>query len=337
MQTALSERKIDPILTPTGKKLQDGTRAVARQITTDILPSLAEIASQSPSSATKNLQELPSLFPKVGERVLDAVRNTAKKNLELLQGDLADPRRIPKRLSKQRADIEAEVRNIFLETPENLSEPEYTVVETGVGYEIREYAGYTAAATSMSKLEENFSLSDITSGGAAFNALAAYLFGANEEELGMEMTVPVTTTSAGEMRFYLKRDDIAEFPAPLAQENALNEKGAVKIIDVSPARLAVSRFTGFVTDGEVARQKDALLSALAADGVDLDVPHGSVVPYFVFQYNPPYTIPIVRRNEIAIPVRSADQSPTSLEDEWMNDDDDTDGYDENIEAPSDVE
>lgn len=338
VQTALSERKIDPILTPTGKKLQDGTRAVARQITTDILPSLAEIASQSPSTATKNLQELPSLFPKVGERVLDAVRNTAKKNLELLQGDLADPRRIPERLSKQRADIEAEVRNIFLETPENLSEPEYTVVETGVGYEIREYTGYTAAATSMSKLEENFSLSDITSGGAAFNALAAYLFGANEEELGMEMTVPVTTTSAGEMRFYLKRDDIAEFPAPLAQENALNEKGAVKIIDVSPARLAVSRFTGFVTDGEVARQKDALLSALAADGVDLDVPHGSIVPYFVFQYNPPYTIPIVRRNEIAIPVRSADQSPTSLEDEWMNDDnDDADGYDENIEAPSDVE
>lgn len=289
------------------------------------------------------VNELPSLVPKVGERVLDAVRTNAKKNLEILQGDLADPRRIPERLSKQRADIEAEVRNIFLDTPENLNEPKYKVIEEGVGYEIREYEGYTAAATSMSKAGEQFNLDDITSGGAAFNALAAYLFGANTEEKGMEMTVPVTTTSAGEMRFYLKKDGMEVFPIPLAVEDTINEKGAVKVIDVPPSRVAVARFTGFVTGGEVARQKDVLLNALATDGVEIDVPHGAVVPFLVFQYNPPYTLPIVRRNEIAVPVLAPGEVPAALEEEWSSEkseqeeDNSVDEYQSDVEAPSDVE
>ena len=37
--------QIDPLLTPTGKKWQDGTRAVARQVTTDILPQLTRSAA----------------------------------------------------------------------------------------------------------------------------------------------------------------------------------------------------------------------------------------------------------------------------------------------------
>jgi len=342
VQQALSSRNIDPILTPTGKKLQEGTRAVAKQITMDILPGIAEIASQTTSNRDKInsiVNELPSLVPKVGERVLDAMRTTTKRNFETLQGDLADPRRIPDRLNQQRADIEAEVRNIFRDTPVGLEEPKYKVVGEGQGYEIREYEAYSAAATSMSKVGESYSLSDITSGGAAFNALAAYLFGANEEEKGMEMTVPVTTTSAGEMRFFLKKDDAMQvFPTPLAVEDTINEKGAVKVIDVPSARLAVKRFTGFVTDGEVARQKDALLSELATDGVEIDVPHGAVIPYFVFQYNPPYTIPIVRRNEIAVPVLAPGaEISANLEEEWNLDDSEDVDDEDIVEAPSDVE
>merc|ERR1719468_1331106 len=153
------------------------------------------------------------------------------------------------------------------------------------------------------------------------------------------MTTPVTTTSDGEMRFYLKNDGTMQgFPTPLAVEDKLNEKGAVKLIEVPPARLAVARFTGFVTDGEVARQKDALLSALAADGVEIDVPHGAVIPYFVFQYNPPYTIPIVRRNEIAVPVLAPGaEISANLEEEWNLDDSEDFDDEDIVEAPSDVE
>lgn len=355
VQAALRDRKIDNLLTPTGKKLQDGTRAVARQITTDILPAIAAAAA-NPQKAPKNLvpEELPNLVPKIGSRILDAVSNQAKKQLEILQGDLADPTRIPQRISKQTADLANEAKNVFLETPEGLVGPAYKVVSKGKNYEIRDYEGYCVASSSMTKVGEPYSMDDLTKGGAAFNVLAAYLFGANDEGRSMEMTTPVATTSLGEMRFFLKKDgetSIADFPQPLAPEGTFNERGAVKIVEVPPARLAVAKFTGFVTEGEVSRQKDALLSALAIDGVEVDAPHGAVVPHIVFQYNPPYTIPIVRRNEIAIPVLSEKDMVTDFGTEWNSDDDDNEDNSKSPEedstpsaeeegdesAPSDVE
>ena len=217
-----------------------------------------------------------------------------------------------------------EAKNVFRETPEGLSGPEYRVVAEGVDYEIREYEAYTVASSSMAKVGESYSADDLANGGAAFNALAAYLFGANAEGKKMEMTTPVSTTSLGEMRFYLKRDDgdvtVDQLPQPLTEEDeGFNEKGTVTLAEVPAARLAVRRFTGFVTEGEIARQKDALLSGLAADGVEVDVPHGKAVPHVVFQYNPPYTLPIVRRNEMAVPVRQpgVDVEAADLETEWV--------------------
>lgn len=109
------------------------------------------------------------------------------------------------------------------------------------------------------------------------------------------------------------------------------EAGAVQIVQIPSTRLAVRRFTGFVTEGEVARQKDTLLSQLQLDGVEIDVPHGAVVPHVIFQYNPPYTIPMVRRNEIAVPVvREITQK--DLDSQWGQDD-----LDEVDLSPSDVE
>lgn len=348
VQAALRDRKIDNLLTPTGKKLQDGTRAVARQITTDILPAVAAAAA-NPQKAPKNLvpEELPNLVPKVGSRILDAISSQAKKQLEILQGDLADPSRIPQRISKQTADLANEAKNVFLETPEGLVGPAYKVVSKGQNYEIRDYEGYCVASSSMTKVGEPYSMDDLAKGGAAFNALAAYLFGANDEGRSMEMTTPVATTSLGEMRFFLKKDgetSVTDFPQPLAPEGTFNERGTVKIVEVPPSRLAVAKFTGFVTEGEVSRQKDALLSALALDGVEVDAPHGAVVPHIIFQYNPPYTIPIVRRNEIAIPVLSENDMVPDYGTEWNSDDEKDDDsappsveQEEDDSAPSDVE
>lgn len=331
VEQALRERKIDPVLTPTAQKLQDGTRAVARQIASDIIPNLQKNArSGTPPSSLSS--ELPTIVPKLGSRILDAVSTQAKKQFDQFQKDLADPTRIPERLSKQTSEIVQEARNVFLETPEGLVGPPYTVVRRGEGYEIRDYEGYKAAATVMSQIGEEFTMNDVASSGAAFNALAAYLFGANDEERSMEMTTPVTTTSLGEMRFYLREQSP---PAPAAdKKKGFNEKMEVDVIDVPAARLAVATFPGFATDGEVARQKDTLLAGLNADGVEIDVPHGQVVPHVVLQYNPPYTIPIVRRNEIAVPVRMGDGAEGRLEEEWEASGATTE--DEDL-APSDVE
>eukprot|EP00980_Cylindrotheca_fusiformis_P008085 scaffold1722_cov120-Cylindrotheca_fusiformis.AAC.15 len=299
MLTKPSRTDIDPLLTPTGKKLQDGTRAVARQIANDILPQLSKDPPRFPPP--------PSSLEKVGTRFFDVVSNQLQKNFEDLQQDLSDPiNRIPQRLTKQTEDFIQEARNVFLETPEGLQEPKYTVVESCDLYELREYESYTVASTVMDEGE------DLASTGNAFNSLASYLFGLNEASKTMAMTTPVTTTSFNEMRFYLAETAI---PEPSADST-------IEIFEVPSALLAVRKFTGFVTDGEIARQKDTLLQALEMDGVALDVPHGAVVPHVVFQYNPPYTLPIVRRNEIAVPVRRVEEKlgGTSLREEWSVDD-----------------
>jgi len=324
------------LLTPTGKKLQDGTAAVARQLRTDILPKLAEAAQEGAEGVVNNRGQLlqPPSFPSnVGQRVFDVVSSQARKNLELLQQDLQNPQRIPERISKQTQELANEARNAFLETPLGLNEPPYKLVEKEEGYEIRDYAAYNVACTNYADYSGGgaFSLQDFASGGMAFNTLASYLFGDNQEERSLSMTTPVTISNWGEMRFYL---DTNEPMTPKDHydniiNNDNNKNAKVELKKVPAARLAVASFTGFVTDGEVARQKDALLSRLAMDGYVVDVPHGAIIPYLVFQYNPPYTLPMVRRNEIAVPiVKDPNNVPMSsndidislLERQWRGDD-----------------
>jgi len=340
---ALTNRKIDPLLTPAQKKLQEGTRAVVRQLANDILPQITqrEASSSKSSSPSSSIPTLPFLPPpadvqSIGNRLFSVVSNQIQKNLEELQDDLTDPiNKIPARLEKQREEVLQEARNVFLEKPEGLVEPSYTVVEENDLYELRSYEAYSVVSTAVSSGADVLALEGMAAG-SAFNSLASYIFGANDESKVMEMTTPVTTTSAGDMRFYLNTEDNERIPMP--EKDAVTD---LEIVQIPASLLAIRKFTGFVTDGEVARQKDTLLQALETDGIELDVAHGAIVPHIVFQYNPPYTLPMVRRNEIGVPVRNLDgdkEPVTSLKEEWSveDDDDDDDELDEDI-SPSDVE
>mmetsp|Transcript_14155 Transcript_14155/g.29558 ORF Transcript_14155/g.29558 Transcript_14155/m.29558 type:complete len:464 (-) Transcript_14155:121-1512(-) len=325
---ALANRKIDPLLTPGQKKLQEGTRAVVRQVANDILPQIS-----STQSSSSSLPFFPPVAPadvqSIGNRLFSAVSSQIQKNLEELQEDLTDPiNKIPARLEKQREEVLQEARNVFLEKPEGLEEPSYTVVEESDLYEIRSYEAYSVASTTAAF--------EGLAAGSAFNALASYIFGANDEERAMEMTTPVTTTSTGEMRFYLKTGaDNERIPQPKSNDiSGSEENNNIEIVNIPAALLAIRKFPGFATDGEVARQKDTLLQALETDGVELDVAHGAVVPHVVFEYNPPYTLPMVRSNEIGVPVRSkvGVEPVVSLKEEWSVEEEDDDDS-----APSDVE
>jgi len=344
---ALTNRKIDPLLTPAQKKLQEGTRAVVRQLANDILPQIAEGSTTSKSSSF-----FPPVAPadvqSIGNRLFSVVSNQIQKNLEDLQDDLTDPiNKIPARLEKQREEVLQEARNVFLEKPEGLEEPAYTVVEENDLYEIRSYEAYTVVSTTVSSGTDTLAL-DGMAAGSAFNTLASYIFGANDQSKAMDMTTPVTTTSAGDMRFYVKTTDNESIPQPTANtsgdkngENMDENNSGIEIVRVPAALLAIRNFAGFVTDGEVARQKDTLLQALEMDSVELDVAHGAVVPHVIFQYNSPFTLPMVRRNEIGLPVRNMtkegdEESITSLKEEWNVDDDDDESSDIDT-SPSDVE
>lgn len=308
-------------MTPTGKKWQDGTRAVARQLTSDILPGLRSTSGGRPTPFSTILSPppRPQDLTKAGSRVLTFLQKNFQENLETLQTDLRDPTRIPARVQQQTESLVKEAQNVFSETPAGLKEPAYTTVMVEKDYEIRDYEGYTVATTNMAAADEIYNLDNVGQAGQAFNSLASYLFGANAENKAMEMTTPVQTTMTGEMRFYLATD--TSIPDPLGEDEGTNmyETGnKILIQQMPPCRLAVRRFTGFCTAGEIARQKESLLAALEFDNVALDVAHGQTVGHVTFQYNPPYTLPVIRRNEIAVPVVNEllASAVSNSKDEW---------------------
>jgi len=199
-------------------------------------------------------------------------------------------------------EIQEELKNALRSTPKGLETPKYSVVrvidgEVKLGtpekIEIRKYEAFTVATTP-------------SVGGTGFSTLASYLFGGNEEEESMAMTMPVFVTDrakdetnsastsedrTGTMQFVIPSAMSGTPPAPLANT-------AVQIEQVPERLVAVKAFPGIVTEDEVVRQKQSLLSALRGAGVvGLDEDEVSVL-----QYNSPLTIPWRRRNEIAIVV-----------------------------------
>jgi len=192
-------------------------------------------------------------------------------------------------------EIREELKNVLRSTPKGLETPRYKIVRKINGalslgvpetIEIRRYEAFTVATTP-------------STGGTGFQTLASYLFGGNEEKKAMAMTMPVFVTGSGDdesgtMKFVLPSAVSGSPPAPLSDD-------AVNIERVPERLVAVKAFPGLVTDEEVSRQRDALLSALGgADGVI--VLDGGEENVSVLQYNSPLTIPWRRRNEIAVVV-----------------------------------
>jgi len=184
--------------------------------------------------------------------------------------------------------------------------PHYEVAATlASGVEIRRYGERLAAETAVD-----------AGGGArdrAFRRLADYIFGSNRAERKIAMTTPVATAAeppgegerlpapvataarGGElvMRFFLPDDlDRASAPAP--------RDPRVRLVEVPAETLAVLRFSGRPSDARLSEKTDALLAALADAGIE---PQG---PPLAFFYDPPWTLPPLRRNEVAVPVASRD-------------------------------
>jgi hypothetical protein len=170
-------------------------------------------------------------------------------------------------------------------------QPPYTVVEQlPGGVEVRDYPARVAAETD-----------DERDGAVAFGRLFRYITGNNltGAKIGMTapvaqrgsliaMTVPVQSAmSGGVMRFFLPRDVVAAGPPAPLDPN-------VRIVTVPPERLAVRRFTGSLNRESVAAQDRLLLAALARAGRPAE---GKP---FLLTYDAPFTLPFLRRNEVAI-------------------------------------
>ncbi len=181
--------------------------------------------------------------------------------------------------------------------------PAYEVVaELAPGIEVRRYGARLAAQASAEA-------SGVREGrNSAFRLLFDYISGANEGTREIAMTVPVETTGPGtkidmtapvetnrgddgttRMRFFL--------PAEFTPETAPRPTDArVSLVTLEPRTMAVLRFTGSTGSNAVRRETTKLMTQLKAGPWRAQ---GAPVAYF---YDPPWTLPFMRRNEVAVAV-----------------------------------
>ena len=181
-------------------------------------------------------------------------------------------------------------------------QPKYEVIERiGNSVEIRRYAPRIAAETTI----------DVTKSdnprGEAFRIVAAYIFGANKGKMKIDMTSPVEIKTAGEkiamtapvevnksdkrlaMRFFMPTQYTeGELPEPTDSR--------VRLVEIPSGIAAVLRFTGAADDPAISTRTADLLKRLRGTNWKIE---GTPT---AFLYNPPWTIPFLRRNEISVAV-----------------------------------
>lgn len=186
------------------------------------------------------------------------------------------------------------------------AEPSFTVIDRPVeAIEIRRYGTRAAAEVRLASAERGGGT--MQAQGRAFRTLFAYIDGANDGGRKIAMTAPVeqraggstiamtapveSTTEDGDlvMRFFLP-NDLTAATAPMPTDPA------VTIVELPATDVAVSRFTGWWSEAGLARRQAALIDALDGTGW---IASGPPVGWF---YDPPWTIPFLRRNEVAVPV-----------------------------------
>lgn len=162
-------------------------------------------------------------------------------------------------------------------------QPAFDLLEQANGLDIRRYAPRLVAETEVGRDEA-------ASRREGFSRLARYIFGGNRGGARIAMTAPVAQSAAPgghRIRFTL--------PAAL-RDPPLPEDTRVQVAEVPAETVAVLRFTGNTSPQSVADAQARLHAALADTGWQ------AAGPAMAWFYDPPWTIPALRRNEVAVPV-----------------------------------
>ncbi len=176
-------------------------------------------------------------------------------------------------------------------------EPAFTVELTDGDFEIRRYDPLLAAEVTVTG-ERSAAISQ------GFRLLADFIFGNNTSKTKIEMTapvtqkpsekiamtVPVTQQAAGnewKVRFIMPAEyTAATLPAPNDQR--------VRIIAEPAKRFAVIRFSGWSSEANLSEHRTLLEAWVKAKALPAAGP-----PVAAF-YNPPWSLPFLRRNEYLI-------------------------------------
>jgi hypothetical protein len=183
-----------------------------------------------------------------------------------------------------------------------VEEPPHGVVARDGNFEIRDYPALSVAEVTVQGDRNSAAY-------AGFRKLAGFIFGANSRKQSIEMTAPVieapaegamTTSALAEpagsspswiIRFVMPPGfSLAALPKPDDLSITLREE--------PPTRFAILRFSGLAGDADLASKTGELKSILKSRNL---VPVG---PPIVAQYNPPWTLWFMRRNEVMIPIKT---------------------------------
>lgn len=183
-------------------------------------------------------------------------------------------------------------------------EPKYTVLEKESPFEIRSYAPMIVA-----EVQVDGDLDAASSQG--FRLIAAYIFGQNQVNEKIAMTAPVSiedqaaksakiamTTPVGIESNAGKWTVSFVMPAEYTMESIpkpINPQ--VKLRQIPGVKKAVISFTGFYNQQKVAEKTIELEDWIKVRGLQ-----SIGAPNFA-RYNPPWTLPFMRRNEVMMSLR----------------------------------
>jgi hypothetical protein len=183
-----------------------------------------------------------------------------------------------------------------------VEQPDYKLIKSKENIEVRDYPPMIVAEVKVSG-ERKEAIRE------GFKLLADYNFGNNTSHKKMDMTAPVTSELSEKL----------SMTAPVTQEQEMG-KWKVKFVMPKKYRLetlpkpkfenvvllqipakcfAVIRFSGLVDDESIKLHTEQLKAYILAEKLK---PIGGTVLAF---YNPPWTLPFLRRNEIMIEVDPA--------------------------------
>lgn len=180
----------------------------------------------------------------------------------------------------------------FSNMAHSVEEPSYRLLDQIGHIEIRHYDSVVQASTTLAD-------SGKTSDG--FRRLAGFIFGNNAAEQKISMTAPVQETLGGattEMAFTM--------PAAYSMESLpIPNDSRVTLSEIPPRTVAVISFSGWATRGKVDRYQTQLAEMLQSMQIDaIGVP-------VLNQYNPPWTLPFLRRNEIMLEIDKKESNQVS--------------------------
>lgn len=181
----------------------------------------------------------------------------------------------------------------------NVERPQYKTVKSEGDIEIREYAPMIIAEVSVQGEREQAI-------GDGFRILADYIFGNNSVDKSISMTAPVQQQSSEKiaMTTPVQQQESQEgwrvsFVMPskyTLQTLPRPNDDRVLLKEVPAKQFVVIEFSGKNTTANIEKHEKQLLDYIEQNNISI-----KNTPKYAF-YNPPWTLPFLRRNEIMLEI-----------------------------------